>query len=140
MVNQVSLIGRLTADPEVYKLPSGNAVTNFGLATNRRWKDAKSGETKDNAQFHHLKAWGRIGEVVSEYLKKGDLAHIIGRIEYQEGKDKEGKKRFFTNIIVRELNMLGGKSMQKSAEARAKKAETEAADEEVTVIEEAPFK
>ncbi len=121
-LNQVNLIGRLTNDPELKKLDSGQTVASFSLATNKRWKDTKSGEQKKSSQFHKIKAWGKLAEIVGTYLKKGDLIYVGGEIEYNQWEDKEGQKRYYTDIIMKNLKMLGGKAKE-SEEERAEKTE-----------------
>lgn len=129
-LNQVNLIGRLTGDPEVNKLSSGQTVATFSLATNKRWKDAKTGEQKKSSQFHKIKAWGKLSEIVATYLKKGDLVYVEGSIEYNQWEDKEGQKKYFTDIIMKNLRMLGGKPKEK---------ETEIAEKTEIIEEQAPF-
>lgn len=137
-VNRVEILGRLTAVPEGRKLPSGTSVVSFQVATNRAWKDAKSGVLKKQTQFHKIKVWGKLGEIAVKYLNKGDLVYLCGRIEYQEWADKQALKHHVTEIIATELNLLGAKTASKKDDVRVKKAEEVKAESEETVME-VPF-
>ncbi|MDP3725157.1 MAG: single-stranded DNA-binding protein [Nanoarchaeota archaeon] len=98
-LNKVQLIGRLTADLELRTTASGQSVTNFGLATNRYWTD-KDGKRAEETEFHNIVLWGKQAEVASQYLKKGSLAYIEGRLQTRTWKDKEGQNRKTTEIIA----------------------------------------
>jgi len=101
-LNKIFLVGRLTRDPESKMLPSGTAVANFGLATNRYFTD-KSGEKQQEVEFHNISTFGKIAESASQYLKKGGLVLIEGRIKTRSWNDKEGNKRYTTEIIAERL-------------------------------------
>jgi single-strand DNA-binding protein len=103
--NKVSLIGRLGAQPEVVKLESGIALTCFSIATNEPYKN-KAGEWQDQTQWHEIKAWGKVGEIVSKLLKKGQEVAIDGRIVNKEYESKAGEKRFSTSIELKEFLLL----------------------------------
>lgn len=103
--NKVSLIGRLGAQPEVLKFESGNALTRFRLATNEPFKD-KTGEWQENTQWFEINAWGKLGEIVSRKLKKGQEVAIDGRIVNREYESKAGEKRFATSIELKEFLLL----------------------------------
>lgn len=132
-LNKATLIGNLTRDPVSRKLPSGQTVTSFGLATNHSWKDIKTKERKEKVEYHNALAWGRLGEIVSSYLKKGDKVYIEGRIQTSHWQDKEGKKRSRTEIVTNNLIMLGKASAVK--EKVAQDAQKQLAAEEVNVEE-----
>ena len=108
-VNKVILIGRLGKDPETRYMTSGEAVTNATLATSENWKD-KSGEKQEKTEWHNLVFYRRLAEVAGEYLRKGSQVYIEGKIATRKWQDKEGKDRYTTEIIVNEMQMLGGKS------------------------------
>jgi len=110
MLNKVTLIGRLGADPEVRYMPSGGAVTNISLATTRRWKDRQSGERRDETEWHRIAFFNRIAEIAGEYLRKGSLVYIEGRIRTRKWQDKEGQDRYTTEIIAEQMQMLDSKS------------------------------
>jgi single-strand DNA-binding protein len=101
-VNKVILVGNLGADPETRYLPSGDAVANIRLATTDRYKDKTSGETKENTEWHRVSFFGRLAEIVNEYLKKGSSVYIEGRIRTRKWTDQE--------IVAEQMQMLGGRS------------------------------
>ena len=104
-LNKVILIGRLTQDPEAKTTPSGQNVTTINMATNRVWTDATTGR-KEATEFHRVVAWGKLGDIASNYLKKGALVMIEGRLQTRSWDDKEsGKKRYMTEIIAENLQM-----------------------------------
>ena len=106
-VNKVILIGRLGSDPEVRYTPSGVAVANFSIATSEEWKDKDSGEKKERTEWHRIVAWRRLGEICGEYLSKGRQVYIEGRIQTRDWEDKEGVKRYTTEIVANQMLMLG---------------------------------
>ncbi|NOR68896.1 MAG: single-stranded DNA-binding protein [Methylomarinum sp.] len=110
MLNKVTLIGRLGADPEVRYMPSGGAVTNIGLATTRRWKDRQSGERRDETEWHRIAFFNRLAEIAGEYLRKGSLVYIEGRIRTRKWQDQNGQDRYTTEIIAEQMQMLDSKS------------------------------
>ena len=110
MLNKVTLIGRLGADPEVRYMPSGGAVTNIGLATTRRWKDRQSGERREETEWHRVAFFNRIAEIAGEYLRKGSLVYIEGRIRTRKWQDQNGQDRYTTEIIAEQMQMLDSKS------------------------------
>jgi len=106
-VNKVILIGNLGRDPEVRYASSGNAVCNFTMATSRTYKN-KQGERTDETEWHRVVAFGRTAEVCGEYLKKGSMVYIEGRIKTNKWQDKEtGADRYSTDIITENMKMLG---------------------------------
>lgn len=99
-LNKVFLYGNLTRDPELKALPSGSQVANFGLATNRTYKD-KNGAKQEATEFHNIVAFGRTAEVIAQYMKKGRPIFVEGRIQTRNWDDKEsGKKNYRTEIVV----------------------------------------
>lgn len=106
--NKAIVIGRLTKDPETRSLPSGVQVSSFNLATDRFYKD-KSGARQQQTEFHGIVLFGRLSEIASQYLKKGSLALIEGRIQTRSWQDKEGVTKYRTEIIGESLQ-LGPKS------------------------------
>jgi len=107
-VNKVILIGRLGADPELKYMPSGDPVANFNLATNESYRD-KEGNTQEKTEWHRIVAFRKLAETCGEYLKKGKLVYIEGRIQSRSWEDKNGVKRFTTEIIAYTMTMLGKK-------------------------------
>lgn len=109
-LNKVQLIGRLGNDPEVKYMPSGDAVANLSLATSENWKDKASGEKKEATEWHRCSMFGRLAEIAGEYLKKGALIYVEGKIKTRKWTDKDNIERYTTEIHVHEMKMLGSKS------------------------------
>lgn len=114
MLNKVTLIGRLGADPEVRHMPSGGAVANITLATSRRWKDKETGERREETEWHRVVFFNRAAEVVAEYLKKGSLIYVEGRIRTRKWQDQSGQDRYTTEIIAGQMQMLDSKGNNQS--------------------------
>ncbi|WDD95342.1 single-stranded DNA-binding protein [Burkholderia sp. FERM BP-3421] len=108
-VNKVILVGNLGADPEVRYLPSGDAVANIRLATTDRYKDKASGEFKEATEWHRVAFFGRLAEIVNEYLKKGSSVYIEGRIRTRKWQGQDGQDRYSTEIVADQMQMLGGR-------------------------------
>lgn len=108
-INKVIIVGRLGQDPEVRYTPDGTAVANFSVATSTEWKDKSTGEKKEKTEWHRCVAWRRLGEICGEYLSKGRQVYIEGRIETRDWEDKDGVKRYTTEIIASQMQMLGDK-------------------------------
>jgi single-strand DNA-binding protein len=98
-LNKVYLIGNLTQDPEFKALPSGSSVANFSLATNRTWTD-KQGQRQETAEYHNIVSYGKQAETMSQYLKKGSLLFVEGRIQTRSWEAQDGQKKYRTEIIV----------------------------------------
>ena len=109
-LNRVQLIGRLGKDPESKFTPTGKKVTHFSLAVSNRWK-AENGETKESTEWVNVEAWGRLGEVCQEYLKKGSLIFLEGRLKTDRYEDK-GETKYFTKIVAQTLQFLDKKSAE----------------------------
>jgi single-strand DNA-binding protein len=107
-VNKAILIGNLGKDPEMRYTPSGQGVTSFSLATTDKYKD-KSGVQQSRTEWHNIVCWGRLAEIARDYLKKGNPVYIEGRIQYRTYDDKEGIKRYRTEIVTTGLQLLGGR-------------------------------
>ena len=108
-VNKVILVGRLGKDPETRYMTNGEAVTNVTLATSENWKD-KSGEKQEKTEWHNLTFYRRLAEIAGEYLKKGSMIYVEGKLATRKWQDKEGKDRYTTDIIVNEMQMLSSKA------------------------------
>lgn len=108
MVNKAILVGRLGRDPETRYTGGGTAVCNFSIATSEKFKD-RNGEKQERTEWHKITAWGKLAEICQQYLKKGGLVFIEGSIGTREWQDKEGIKRYTTEITAREMRMLGSK-------------------------------
>ena len=108
-VNKVILVGRLGRDPETRYTGGGQAVANFSVATDETYKD-KAGERQKRTEWHKIVVWGKQAEIAQQYLKKGSLIFIEGRIQSREWQDKEGQKRTSFEIVASNFRMLGGRA------------------------------
>ncbi len=108
-VNKIVLVGHLGADPESRFTPSGVAVSTFNMATNESWKN-KEGEYEDRTEWHRIVLYGKAAETASEYMKKGQLAYVEGRIRTRSWEDKDGIKRYSTEVVGNSFTMLGRRS------------------------------
>jgi single-strand DNA-binding protein len=107
-VNKVILVGNLGRDPELRYIPSGQAVANFTLATNDRWRD-KEGNNQERTEWHRIVVWGKSAENCAQYLQKGRSVYIEGRLQTREWEDKDGNKRQTTETIAQTVQFLGGR-------------------------------
>jgi single-strand DNA-binding protein len=108
-INKVIIIGRLGNDPEVRYTPSGAAVAKFSVATSEEWKDKNTGEKKERTEWHRITAWGKLGEICGEYLAKGRQVYVEGRLQTSSYDDKDGVKRYSTEIVASDVQFLGSK-------------------------------
>jgi single-strand DNA-binding protein len=131
-LNRVILIGNLAADPELRTTPTGKAVCNFRIATNRIWKD-QQGQQQKETEFHNIVAWGRLAEISSKYLQKGALAMVEGRLRTRSWQDPSGNKKYRTEIVAEGLQL--GPKGTKSAQSPSEPADHQE-KEEIPVIEE----
>lgn len=106
-LNRATILGRLTRDPEVKSLASGQTVTSMGVATGRTWTD-QSGVRQERTEFHNCVLWGRLGEIAGQYLTKGRKVYLEGRIETRDWTGQDGVKRYRTEIVVENMIMLDG--------------------------------
>ncbi len=143
-INKAFVFGNLTRDPELRSLPSGNAVANFAVATNRVWKD-KEGTKREDAEFHNIVTFGRQAEIVSQYLRKGSSVFIEGRLQTRSWDDANGVKKYRTEIVADRVQfgprgsgggaaMGGGGSFSQEQKGVKPQAST-AAREELETIE-----
>lgn len=109
-LNRVQLIGHLGRDPESKFTPTGKKVCHFSLAVSNRWKD-KSGELKESVEWVNIEAWGRLGEVCQEYLKKGSLIFVEGRLKTDKY-EANGEAKFFTKVVAQSLQFLDRKGKE----------------------------
>ena len=108
-INKVIIVGNLGGDPEVRYTPSGSAVANFNVATSESWKDKNTGEKKERTEWHRIVVWGKLGELCGEYLSKGRQVYVEGRLQTRSYDDKDGVKRYMTEIIATDVQFLGSK-------------------------------
>lgn len=107
-VNKAIIVGNLGKDPETRFMPNGNAVCEITVATSESWKD-RDGNQQERTEWHRISAFGRLAEIMGEYLRKGSQVYIEGRIQTDKWQDKEGKDRYTTKIIANEMQMLGSR-------------------------------
>jgi len=108
-INKVILVGNLGQDPEVKYMPSGGAVANISIATTDTWKDKQTGEKKDKTEWHRVVFFNRLAEIAGEFLKKGSQVYIEGSLRTRKWQDQSGQDRYTTEIVAREMQMLGGR-------------------------------
>ena len=108
-INKAIIVGNLGKDPEVRYTQDGRAVTNFTIATSEDWKDKDSGEKRERTEWHRIVAFGRLGEICGEYLSKGRQVYVEGRIQTRDWEDREGVKRYTTEIIASTVQFLGNR-------------------------------
>jgi single-strand DNA-binding protein len=105
-LNKVMLIGNVGAEPEIRTVGGGTKIAKVSLATNRTFSD-RSGQQQEKTEWHRLTFWDRLADLVEQYVKKGDRLYIEGRLEYSTTKDENGNDRYWTDVVVREMVMLG---------------------------------
>ena len=121
-LNKVQLIGHLGADPESRFTTSGSAVANLTIATNESWRSAE-GETKEKTEWHRVVIFGKMAETAAEYMKKGQLVYIEGRLQTRSWEDKDNIKRYTTEVLCDSFTMLGRKTQDGSSASSSKESE-----------------
>ena len=104
-INKVILVGNLGQDPEVRYMPNGNAVANFSIATSESWKDKQTGENRDKTEWHRIVVFGKLAEIVGEYVKKGTQLYLEGQLQTRKWQDQSGQDHYTTEVVI---NPLGG--------------------------------
>jgi single-strand DNA-binding protein len=107
-VNKVIIVGNLGRDPEIRYMPSGDPIANIAVATSYKSKDPDTGEQKEQTEWHRIAFFGRLAEIVGQYLKKGSSVYVEGRLQTRKYTDKDGVERYPTDIIAEQMQMLGG--------------------------------
>lgn len=108
-VNKVILIGNTGQDPELRYTGSGAAVANISLATTEKWKDRDSGDMQERTEWHRCVAFGRTAEIIGEYVTKGTPLYVEGKLQTRKWQDRDGNDRWTTEIVIREMQMLGSR-------------------------------
>lgn len=108
-VNKVIIVGNLGRDPEVRYMPSGDAIANIAVATSFKSKDRNTGEQKELTEWHRISFFGRLAEIVAQYLKKGSSVYVEGRLQTRKYTDKDGVEKYATDIVAENMQMLGGR-------------------------------
>ena len=115
-LNKVLIIGNLGNDPEIKYTQSGSPVANLSIATSERWKDKNSGEQKEQVEWHRVVLFSRLAEIAEQYLKKGSKVFVEGKLQTRDWEDSEGKKRYTTEIIAREMSMLDSRQAAENSQ------------------------
>lgn len=126
-VNKVFLIGNLGRDPEVRYTQSGTAVANFTLATTDKWRDQSSGEPKERTEWHRVVVWGKQAEIAGEWLRKGRQVFVEGSLQTRDWTDRDGNKRYTTEIRAQNFQMLGNRGDRNDAAPAEAPAQNETA-------------
>lgn len=111
-VNKAIIVGHLGRDPETRYMPNGEAVTNIAVATSEKWTDKQSGEKKEQTEWHRITFYRKLAEISGQYLAKGSLVYVEGRLQTRKYTDKDGTERYTTEIIADTMQMLGGRQGQ----------------------------
>ena len=141
-VNKVFIIGRVVETPEIKTTPSGQSVCTLRIATNRVWNDKQSGQKQEETEFHNVVVWRRLAEIASQYLQKGGMVFIEGRLKTRSWEDASGTKKYRTEIIAENLQLgpksaqMGGGNQDSQAQTPAPQQTQEAPKEDIPIIEE----
>ena len=118
-VNKVIILGRLGQDPELKHTPSGAVVCNLSLATTEAWNDKKTGQKQEKTEWHRVVMFGKIAELSNQYLKKGSQAFVEGKLQTRSWEDKDGNKRYTTEIVANSVQFIGAKNESSSEQKPA---------------------
>ena len=129
-INKVILVGNLGRDPEVRYTQNGNAVANINLATNEVWND-KSGQRQERTEWHRIVVWGKQAEIAKEYLSKGRQIYVEGSLQTRQWEDKDGQKRYTTEIRCQRFVMLGGRGGEGQTESVGSSGSAPGAEQEM---------
>jgi single-strand DNA-binding protein len=108
-INKAIIVGNLGRDPEMRYTQDGRAIANFSVATSREWRNRETNEKQEQTEWHRIVAFGRLAEIIGQYLSKGRQVYIEGRIQTREWEDKEGNRRWTTEIVAEQMQMLGNR-------------------------------
>ena len=138
-INKVILVGNLGKDPDMRYTAGGDAVANLSIATSESWNDNQTGEKKEKTEWHRVVFFRRIAEVCGEYLKKGSSVYIEGSLRTRDWEDDKGNKRYTTEIIGREMQMLGGRRTEDNMDQSPQMNSSSPQPEEGLIDDEIPF-
>lgn len=141
-VNKVIILGRLGQDPELKYTPSGAAVCNFSLATSESWTDKNSGQKNEKTEWHRIVVWGKLAELCNQYLSKGRQAFVEGKLQTRSWDDKDGNKRYTTEISATTVQFIGanqGASNSNSANNNMNQAPTNDSQNDYNISSDASF-
>ena len=115
-VNQVLIIGNLGSDPEIKYTKAGDPVANLSIATSESWKDKNSGDLQEKVEWHRVVMFSRLAEIAEQYLKKGSKVFVEGKLQTRKWQDQEGKDRYTTEVVAKEMTMLDSRSTSQAQE------------------------
>ena len=138
-INKVILVGNLGKDPDMRYTAGGDAVANLSIATSESWNDNQTGEKREKTEWHRVVFFRRIAEVCGEYLRKGSSVYIEGSLRTRDWEDDQGNKRYTTEIIGREMQMLGGRRYEDNMDQSPQMNSPRAQPEEGLIDDEIPF-
>ena len=138
-INKVILVGNLGKDPDMRYTAGGDAVANLSIATSESWNDNQTGEKMEKTEWHRVVFFRRIAEVCGEYLKKGSSVYIEGSLRTRDWEDDQGNKRYTTEIIGREMQMLGGRRSEDNMDQSPQMNSSSPQPEEGLIDDEIPF-
>ncbi len=136
--NKVILMGNLTRDVETRTTPSGQTVSNFSLAVSRSWK-GQDGQQQEQTSFINCVAWGKVGEIIAQYVKKGDPLLVSGRLDQRSYEDKDGNKRQAVEVVVEDFNFIGGGNRGEGGSAPVTPASSKSKDVVIEDIDDKPI-
>ena len=136
-INKAILIGRLCRDPES-RQANGKAVCNFSMATNETWRDTE-GEKQERVEYHRIVIWGKLAEVAAKYLSKGSQIYIEGKLQTREWTDKDGQKKYTTEIVANNMTMLDGKGDNSEKPNNPEKPESSGGPADASAFDDIPF-
>ena len=138
-INKVILVGNLGKDPDMRYTAGGDAVANLSIATSESWNDNQTGEKKEKTEWHRVVFFRRIAEVCGEYLKKGSSVYIEGSLRTRDWEDDQGNKRYTTEIVGREMQMLGGRRSEDNMDQSPQMNNPRPQSDEGLIDDEIPF-
>ncbi len=138
-VNKVIILGRLGQDPELKHTPSGAAVCNFSLATSESWSDKATNEKREKTEWHKIVVWGKLAELCKQYLSKGSQAYVEGSIQTRSYDDKDGQKRYITEIKATSVQFIGGQAQTEHSNHNQKPSADHEINDSNTSSEDIPF-
>jgi single-strand DNA-binding protein len=136
-INKAIIIGTLGADPDLRSTPGGNSIANLSMATNERWRDKQTGETKERTEWHRVVMFQRLAEIAGEYLRKGSKVYIEGKLQTRKWKDRDGNDRWTTEIVANEMQMLDSRGEPGSS--RQERATPVADEHSIGLEDDVPF-
>ena len=128
-LNKVLIIGNLGSDPDIKYTQAGSPVANLSIATSERWKDKTTGEQKEQVEWHRVVIFGRLAEIAEQYLKKGSKVFVEGKLQTRDWEDSEGKKRYTTEVIAREMTMLDSRGDSEASSSQQSSSTPKQTDE-----------